>query len=52
MDVVTELREPVQARSEMNLEEFGAGSLAQSAEEGQEEDDEFQKPRRVEFFDP
>ena len=51
MDVVTELREPVQTRSEMNLEEFGAGSPAQSAEEGQEEDDEFQRPRRVEFLD-
>ena len=48
MDVVTELREPVQTRSEMNSEEFGAGSPAQSAEEGQEKDDEFQRPRRVE----
>ena len=26
MDVVTELREPVQARSEMNAEEFGVGN--------------------------
>ena len=51
MDVVTDLREPVQTRSEMNLEEFGAGGPAQSAEEGQEEDDEFQRPRRVEFLD-
>ena len=42
MDVVTELREPVQARAEMNAEEFGAGAPAQSASEGQEEDDEFQ----------
>ena len=54
MDVVTELREPVQARAEMNAEEygeFGAGAPAQSAAEGQEEDDEFQKPRRVRFHD-
>ena len=51
MDVVTEVREPVQARAEMNAEEFGAGVPAQSAEEGQEEDDEFQRPRRVKFHD-
>ena len=51
MDVVTEWREPVQTRSEMNSGEFGAGSPAQSAEEGQEEDDEFQRPTRVEFLD-
>ena len=51
MDVVTELREPVQARAEMNAEVFGAGAPAQSASEGQEEDDEFQRPRRVRFHD-
>ena len=51
MDVVTELREHVQARAEMNAEEFGAGAPAQSAAEGQEEDDEFQRPRRVKFHD-
>ena len=51
MVVVTELREPVQARAEMNVEEFGAGAPAQSAAEGQEEDDEFQRPRRVKFHD-
>ena len=51
MDVVTELREPVQARAEMNAEDFGAGVPAQSAAEGQEEDDEFQRPRRVKFHD-
>ena len=32
-------------------EEFGAGVPAQSAAEGQEEDDEFQRPRRVKFHD-
>ena len=51
MDVETELREPVQTRSEVNLKEFGVRGLAQSADEGQQEDDEFQRPRRVEFFD-
>ena len=51
MDVGTELREPVQTRSEVNLKEFGVRGPAQSAEEGQEEDDEFQRPRRVEFLD-
>ena len=44
MDVETEVREPVQAKAGMNAEEFGAGVPAQSAEEGQEEDDEFQRP--------
>ena len=37
MDVVTELKEPVQARAEMNAEEygkFGAGAPAQPAAEG------------------
>ena len=34
-----------------DAEEFGAGVPAQSAEEGQEEDDEFQRPRRVQFHD-
>ena len=54
MDVVPELRDPVQARTERNAEEygeFGAGAPAQSAAEGREEDDEFQRPRRVRFHD-
>ena len=54
MDVVPELRDPVQARTERNAEEygeFGAGAPAQSAAEGREEDDEFQSPRRVRFHD-
>ena len=51
MDVVTELREPVQARADMNAEEIGAGAPAQSAAEGQEQDDEFQRPRGVRFHD-
>ena len=54
MDVVPELGDPVQARAEMNAEEygeFGAGSPAQSAAEGREEDDEFQRPRNVRFHD-
>ena len=54
MDAVPELRYPVQARTERNAEEygeFGAGAPAQSAPEGQEEDDEFQRSRRVRFHD-
>ena len=54
MDVVPELRDPVQARTERNAEEygeFGAGAPAQSAAGGREEDDEFQRPRRVRFHD-
>ena len=52
MDVVPELGDPVQARAERNAEEygeFGAGDPAQSAAEGREEDDEFQRPRSVIF---
>ena len=54
MDVVPELRDPIQARAERNAEEYGevgAGAPAQSAAEGQEEDDEFQRPRSVRFHD-
>ena len=54
MDVVLELGGPVQARAERNAEEygeFGAGDPAQSAAEGREEDDEFQRPRSVRFHD-
>ena len=54
MDVVPGAEVPAQARAERNAEEygeFGAGAPAQSAAEGREEDDEFQRPRSVRFHD-
>ena len=54
MDVVPGAGVPAQARAERNAEEygeFGTGDPAQSAAQGREEDDEFQRPRSVRFHD-
>ena len=54
MDVVSGAGVSAQARAERNGEgygEIGAGASAQSAAEGREEDDEFQRPRSVRFYD-